>query len=377
MEGYNISIIGKSGVGKSSLLNYLFGEKVAETGSGRPQTTKGFHLKSGKIAGKKVNIYDSWGLEPGKAEDWLKDFNDFQKNKQQETNIKKWLHTVIYCVSAEGKRIEEFEKNILKEIRKESLNPVVVVTKADSKGAEEFIGQVETILGSKPVLVSSIKKEKGFGKIIRISEPFGKVNLIKKIKESASNSLDSRIRFLLKQRINVGAQDLKYNLISAIKFNLDEKSIIGYVSKDNLRIIQQILEDIVKERSTQISKEIASIAEDAKEFYEGDLSDLLNTRLEASMNYHINDNSEEDNLFTSFSSLSSAFAVSTLIPALTLSIFAIPITLVGAGIFGSILEKLSPELRNGIPTYNKEKVYKEFCSNLKSPIIQGEKVLYV
>ena len=36
----NILIAGKSGVGKSSLLNYIFGEEVAETGAGKPVTTE-------------------------------------------------------------------------------------------------------------------------------------------------------------------------------------------------------------------------------------------------------------------------------------------------------------------------------------------------
>ena len=39
----NILILGKTGVGKSSLLNYLFGDEVAAVGAGRPIT--GRHYK--------------------------------------------------------------------------------------------------------------------------------------------------------------------------------------------------------------------------------------------------------------------------------------------------------------------------------------------
>jgi small GTP-binding protein len=372
MEGYNVSIIGKSGVGKSALLNYLFGEEVAKTGSGAPQTTEGFHLKAGKISGKKVNIYDSWGLEPGESDRWLKKFKEFQKKKQQETNIKKWLHTVIYCISAEGKRIENFEIEILNEIKKESLNPVIVITKADSKGTEEFVNQVKKILGAEPILISSVKKEKGFGKLIRVTEPFGKVDLIKKIKESASDSLNSRIRFLLHQRINVGAEELRNELLSTLKVNLDDHSFLGYISKKDLDEIEQSLKKIVKGRSAQISKEVAMVAENAKIFYEGDLSDLLNTSLEETVDYHINEVKPEEDRFSHFSSLSTALAVTTIIPTLTLSVFAIPIAVVGGGILGPIIEKLTPNLMDGIPTYSKEKVLEAFCAKLRSSLVQSQ-----
>jgi GTPase Era involved in 16S rRNA processing len=36
---YNVAIIGMTSVGKSTLLNYLYGEKVAKTGLGKPVTT--------------------------------------------------------------------------------------------------------------------------------------------------------------------------------------------------------------------------------------------------------------------------------------------------------------------------------------------------
>nr|WP_252866342.1 GTPase [Wohlfahrtiimonas chitiniclastica] len=58
---YNIAIIGQTGVGKSSLINYLFGDNVAKTGVGKPVTTNGFHEIKHFIKDMPVNIYDSWG----------------------------------------------------------------------------------------------------------------------------------------------------------------------------------------------------------------------------------------------------------------------------------------------------------------------------
>lgn len=41
----NIMIVGKTGVGKSTLLNSLFGENLALTGSGEPITEKSISLR--------------------------------------------------------------------------------------------------------------------------------------------------------------------------------------------------------------------------------------------------------------------------------------------------------------------------------------------
>src|SRR5215207_9270705 len=60
---FNLAIFGKTGVGKSTLINAIFGEEVARTGIGEP-VTHGSHLYLDKVG--HLGIIDTAGLEIGK-----------------------------------------------------------------------------------------------------------------------------------------------------------------------------------------------------------------------------------------------------------------------------------------------------------------------
>ena len=62
---FNLAIFGKTGVGKSTLINAIFGEEVARTGIGEP-VTKGSHLYVDKIG--HLGIVDTQGLEVGRGQ---------------------------------------------------------------------------------------------------------------------------------------------------------------------------------------------------------------------------------------------------------------------------------------------------------------------
>ena len=59
---FTLAIFGKTGVGKSTLINAIFGEEVARTGIGEP-VTRGSHLYLDKIG--HLGIVDTQGLEVG------------------------------------------------------------------------------------------------------------------------------------------------------------------------------------------------------------------------------------------------------------------------------------------------------------------------
>ena len=63
LQTLNIIVAGKTGVGKGTLINAVFKEKLAETGIGKPVTQ---HMRKITKKGIPLAIYDTRGFELGK-----------------------------------------------------------------------------------------------------------------------------------------------------------------------------------------------------------------------------------------------------------------------------------------------------------------------
>ena len=136
LKTLNIIVAGKTGVGKSTLINAVFREKLAETGMGKPVTE---HMR--KLTKKDVPlaIYDTRGFELGK---------DVQAQVKQEVldtineglatkDINQTIHCIWYCINTASNRVEPEEIEWIRELTKEKqvtkVPIIIVLTQSFSK----------------------------------------------------------------------------------------------------------------------------------------------------------------------------------------------------------------------------------------------------
>lgn len=179
----NIIIAGKTGVGKSTLINAVFREKLAETGMGKPVTS---HIRKIVKSGLPLCIYDTKGFELGKdvQNDVKKEILDTINEGLATKDINKAVHCIWYCINTASNRIEPKEIEWLKALtadNKSTQVPIIVVlTQSISKKKAEELRNILVeenldIIQVVPVLAEDYEieglgtaKAYGLDKLIRV-----------------------------------------------------------------------------------------------------------------------------------------------------------------------------------------------------------------
>ncbi|MBD9017968.1 MAG: DUF697 domain-containing protein [Coprococcus comes] len=136
LKTLNIIVAGKTGVGKSTLINSVFREKLAETGMGKPVTD---HMRKISKKGVPLSIYDTRGFELGKEvqAEVKKEVVDTISKGLATQDINKAIHCIWYCINTASNRIEPEEIEWLKELSKDNqitqVPIIVVLTQSFSK----------------------------------------------------------------------------------------------------------------------------------------------------------------------------------------------------------------------------------------------------
>jgi len=148
MNKLNIINIGKTGVGKSTIINAVFNRELAKTGVGTPVTE---HCDTYAIPGSPITIYDSKGLETGNSASVLAEIYDVIERQNRRANTKEYIHICWYCVLDDGNRLDENEVRIINDIRR--IIPVIIVLTQSAKGEKTrtFMTQIKQCFADNPV----------------------------------------------------------------------------------------------------------------------------------------------------------------------------------------------------------------------------------
>ena len=189
-KNLNIVVVGKSGAGKSSLLNYLVNAEkdIFEAGIGKPITQTYFkeHSYTNPATNITYKLYDTKGIEPGITSEFISEINGKIEKFKESDDFFQHLHTLYYCLDASSKRIEPFEEKFIKKMSK-SLDVVIVLTKADLISEDELEVFYEILKKDFNASEKDIDADIRISKVCSVvqrtrkatSEKFGRENVLK------------------------------------------------------------------------------------------------------------------------------------------------------------------------------------------------------
>ena len=143
----NIVLFGATGVGKSSLVNAVFGDDIVRSGVGEPITQ---FLEKIEIKSKGLTLWDTKGIE---AKDYeatkemlIQDIEKGFEEALKSNNDEQAPHVVWLCIKESSSRIEEREHDLLNIAKKFGIPTVVVFTDTQDENGDQFFEKAkETI----------------------------------------------------------------------------------------------------------------------------------------------------------------------------------------------------------------------------------------
>ena len=200
----NVLIAGRSGVGKSTLVNAVFQGKIATTGQGRPVTKE---TREYTKEGVPISIFDTRGLEMAKFNETLRTLEDLVQSHSRDSDPSNHMHIGWVCISEESRRVEEGESKAI-EVLAKHMPVVVVITKA--RMDQGFRADVQNLApeARNVCRVRAIREEDEEGNVL---QPRGLDDLVELTMELVPEA--NRDAFAAAQRVNL---DQKKNRSHAV-----------------------------------------------------------------------------------------------------------------------------------------------------------------
>ncbi|GAA8795487.1 hypothetical protein oki783_07960 [Helicobacter pylori] len=150
----NILLMGAAGMGKSLLINGLFGQEVAKAGIGKPVTQ---HLEKYVDEEKGLILWDTKGIESKGYGDTMEKLQKEMEDSFKTDDKEKMIDVAYLCVKETSSRVEGREKELLNLTKEWNIPTIVIFTNTQEKAGDAFVKEAQKI----------INEEWGFGGFVR------------------------------------------------------------------------------------------------------------------------------------------------------------------------------------------------------------------
>lgn len=226
LKQLNIIVIGKSGVGKSTLINSLFRGDFADTGLGRPVTQE---IRKIVKSDYPLSIYDTPGFElSSDQQDNVKDeVIKLISEGYSSNDINKTIHCIWYCINVGANRtFDSSEVEWLKEFSEKNKNskvPIIVVLtqSVPRKKALEMKNHVEQenldICKVVPILAQDMDFDEEY-----VAKSFGLDTLINVMSEVLPSELQDTLQNIQKVSLEAKKKHARAAIATAVTASFGE-----------------------------------------------------------------------------------------------------------------------------------------------------------
>ncbi|WRF77342.1 50S ribosome-binding GTPase [Helicobacter pylori] len=137
----NVLLMGGTGVGKSSLINALFGKGIAKAGVGKPITQ---HLEKYIDEQKGLVLWDTQGIEDKDYHDTMQSIKKEMEDSFKTLSEKEAIDVAYLCVKETSSRVQERE--LLSFANNWNIPIIFVSTNTQEKASDAFVQETKAII---------------------------------------------------------------------------------------------------------------------------------------------------------------------------------------------------------------------------------------
>ncbi|GAA8574101.1 hypothetical protein oki143_08160 [Helicobacter pylori] len=205
----NILLMGAAGMGKSLLINGLFGQEVAKAGVGKSLTQ---HLEKYVDEEKGLILWDTKGIEAKDYQNTMESLKKETEDSFKALNEKEAIDVAYLCIKETSSRVEEREKALLSFAKEWNIPTIVIFTNTQEKAGDAFVKEAQKIINEEWGFKGFIK---AYVRVNSVAYSFRGIEVpvegLKELVDETKKCLidakkNKQNRFLLIQKANIQAR---------------------------------------------------------------------------------------------------------------------------------------------------------------------------